>query len=116
MIAAGLIREFQYAGTEIERLIIPENVEGIEAFAFYNCKKLKEVSIPESVQYIGEGAFKGCKSLKRARIPKSVSVIGPEAFADSGLEEAVIQAKIVEKKAFWKCFSLKKVILGNNVY
>ena len=47
----------------IENLIIPNGVETIGSYAFYNFSKTKSIIIPDSVTDIGKGAFYGCGSI-----------------------------------------------------
>ena len=61
---------------------IPQGVEVIGDYAFYDCKCLKSIEIPASVERIGEYAFYDCKGLKSIEIPASVTEIGEHAFED----------------------------------
>ena len=65
----------------LSSVIIPSNVESIEASAFRDCFKLNSINIPEGVSTIGEGAFVFCSSLKSIVIPSSVSMIESGAFS-----------------------------------
>ena len=47
----------------ITELVIPGDVEKIQAYAFLNCSGLTSVTIPESVTSIGQDAFSGCRSV-----------------------------------------------------
>ena len=46
---------FNFSG--IDEVVIPESVEIINSFAFYNCFSLEKVIIPRNVTNIGENAF-----------------------------------------------------------
>lgn len=50
-------------GSEIEHLVIPNTVNGIRSYAFYNCQRLKTIDIPNTVSSIGYGAFYLCDSI-----------------------------------------------------
>ena len=52
-IRKNAFREYQY----LVSVVIPESVEYIGDYAFYNCPKLKTVLLPESEITIGEGVF-----------------------------------------------------------
>ena len=60
--------------------IIPNSVESIGQYAFYNCKGLTSISIPNSVTSIEGYAFYGCNGLTSISIPNSVTSIGNWAF------------------------------------
>jgi len=55
---------------------IPNTVKHIADYAFYGCRKIKDVYIPNSVITIGQEAFMECESLHAIRIPDSVVSMG----------------------------------------
>lgn len=59
---------------------LPDTLEHIDDYAFYNCTRLHGIFIPESVTVIGEGAFYGCTELEAISIPASVGAIGTQTF------------------------------------
>ena len=50
-------------GELVTELNIPEGIESISAYAFYNCTSIESLIIPSSVQSIGSNAFFGTTSL-----------------------------------------------------
>lgn len=79
------------AGKEGEFFEIPNSVETIGRYAFYNNSKLTEIKIPQSVSAISEEAFGNCSKLKRVEVPKSVQRIDNFAFNGCmGIEELTI--------------------------
>ena len=84
--------------------IIPESVEKIESYAFYE-NNLTSVMIPEGVKSIGYESFAFCYKLKSIEIPNSVTSIGSYAFSYSPNVE-IIKVHIKEPFALSeKCFS-----------
>jgi len=93
-----------YGCSNLEKVIIPENVITIESEAFYGCglssltipgnvanisfrsfaecKNLSEITLSEGLERIGESAFRGCSSLTSINIPESVSSIGKSSFSE----------------------------------
>ncbi len=78
--------------TSIKSVVIPDGVEDIQKYAFYNCTGLESVTIPSSVKYIRENAFsfnskltdssgKYIKSSLTTIDLSNVEVIGESAFA-----------------------------------
>ena len=65
--------------TSVTSVVIPEGVEDIQKYAFYNCSGLKEVTIPSSVKFIREYAFYNDVDLETINLD-NVEVIGREAF------------------------------------
>ena len=47
-------------GEEVKDLVIPNSVESIGNYAFYDCSALTSVTIPNSVTSIGDYAFQDC--------------------------------------------------------
>ncbi len=59
---------------------IPEEVERISTYAFWNCEKLEQIHLPSGLREIGAYAFAGCVSLKEMEIPEGVTDVGFLAF------------------------------------
>ena len=60
---------------------IPQGIQSIGDYAFFNCSNLTSITIPDSVMNIGNDAFSGCSSLTSVTIPESVTSIGANPFA-----------------------------------
>ena len=67
--------------SEDTHINIPNSVNHIGDYAFYECRSLQGIGIPKSVTHIGDHAFYWCTSLQNINIPNSVTYIGDEAFA-----------------------------------
>ena len=80
--------------------VIPDDgsVKAIGEFAFYKCKRLKEIVIPETVNYIGWGAFRHCKDLNEIKYTGSME-----------------QWKKIIKEPYWYCTSIKQVICNDGM-
>ena len=61
--ALTLIEESAFEGNAAEIVEVTGNVVAIEAKAFANCKKLKEIAIPATVLKIDDHAFDGCEGV-----------------------------------------------------
>lgn len=59
---------------------IQDGTKGIAAFAFYECKNLREIEIPEGITNIGRFAFYDAGPMSSVRIPASVTEIGRKAL------------------------------------
>ena len=98
----------------IKSVTIPEGVEEIQKFAFYNCASLETVNLPSSIRFVREYAF--CKNLKLKTINlEDVETIGQEAFAECKELENVNIPNVysIGVRAFRGCESLKSVDLTN---
>ena len=71
-----------YNCSTLKRILLPESVEEIEAFAFSSDRNnsLEQVVLPDSLKIIGYGAFSGCSSIDELEIPRSVEYIDDSAF------------------------------------
>ncbi|MBO4508350.1 MAG: leucine-rich repeat protein [Spirochaetaceae bacterium] len=69
--------------TTITKIVLPETVKTIDAFAFYGMTALTEVNLPSSLEVIGASAFNGCSNLRSVEIPKTLKYIGTNAFRNT---------------------------------
>ncbi len=98
---------------EIKDLVIPNSVDSIHDYAFYNCSSLTSVTIPNSVTSIGYAAFRDCSSLTSVTIPNSLTSIGDYAFYDcTSLTSVTIPNSLtsIGDHAFYDCTSLASVV------
>ena len=75
----------------VTSVVIPEGVESINKYAFYNCSKLTDVQLPTTCKLIGENAFEECVILENVNFD---------------------HVKIVSDKAFYNCKSLSCEDIG----
>ncbi len=68
----------QYNHT-ITEIVVPDGVEEIQKYAFYNCTALEKVTLPDSVKYIQKYCFYGNESLKEIDLKKT-QALGDYAF------------------------------------
>ncbi|MBP3849359.1 MAG: leucine-rich repeat protein [Prevotella sp.] len=53
---------------QFEHFTIPSTVTRIDAYAFHECKQLREIIIPASVRQIGYSPFRGCVRLQNINV------------------------------------------------
>lgn len=73
--------------TALKSAELPESVNTIGNYAFYNSAALTDISL-ENVRSIGSYAFRGCTGLTYISLSESVRYIGSYAFYSSGLTAA----------------------------
>lgn len=78
----------------LEDIVLPNTIKYIDAFAFYNCSRLKTIEFPEKVYGIGGAAF-GKTGITELILPDSVTELKPFAFAN--------------------CTKLSKLVLSKNI-
>ena len=71
---------------------IPEGVETIADFAFYNCGSVSSAAFPESLLEIGKKAFLNCRFTSPVDLPASLQKIGYGAFADAGQSILIVRS------------------------
>ena len=106
-----------FAGTEIERISLPDSTGSIGACAFLDCSKLMEFTIPLYCDSIGDAAFLNCKSLQYVNfVDTGCRKLGDIAFAECGLTEVIFGDWIESVGAccFSQCEKLESVKLGQN--
>ena len=54
------IGERAFEGKQITAIALPEGIESVEWFAFYDCSSLRDVTLPRSITSIGYAVFDGC--------------------------------------------------------
>lgn len=105
---------FMFCNKDLRDIIIPEGVEGIESFAFYECENISQINLPTTMKNIGELAFFNCYNLKGVELPEGVKRIGNGAFTSCVLLDTVIIPESVDKigtDLFYGCGSLKRLAL-----
>jgi len=73
--------------SSINKVVIPEGVEKISAYAFANLIGLEEVVLPSTLEFIEYGAFYGCTSLQKVSFSgeNNLKVVNQSAFENCDL-------------------------------
>ena len=112
------IGDYAFQNNPLKDFAIPNYVETLGKYAFYNCKNLQEVFIPNSVTAIGAYAFYSCNGITKLNISENVATIGDYAFYGcSNLTVLNIPNKTesVGSYAFAECRNLKKINIPDSV-
>lgn len=135
------IGERAFANCKFTSITIPDGIDYIGGYAFYNCSKLTSITIPgsvtlisgyafhkctalesatilEGVMMINDCAFFECESLESVEIPDSVIIIGVRAFDSCGrLTQVTVPDSVIElgDYAFANCVNLTSAVLGENI-
>ena len=102
------------SNSSIKKVIVPDTVEEIRKYAFYNCTGLEEVELKGEVKYLREYAFYNDAKLKKINLGK-VEVIGKNAFygCTSLTEVDFSKCLSIGEAAFQGCTGLTSVDLTN---
>jgi hypothetical protein len=81
----GTIDERQFSSSRwvlnlTGRLVVPDGVRRIEAWAFKGCTRLRSVSLPPSLTFVGDFAFDGCTALEMVESPRDAIQYGQAPF------------------------------------
>lgn len=71
-----------FANTSLSLLHLPDSVEIIESFAFYNCNKLTNIDLPRDLYIIEYYGFAECSGLIKVEFNENIEEIYPYAFSD----------------------------------
>lgn len=87
------IPDYLFRNSELESIVIPDNITVIGRGAFYGCKNLEKVKIGNSVTTIRDAAFQNCTNLKRVILPDSVRILGKEVFTEGNPNIVILANK-----------------------
>ena len=87
----------------LQDVVLPSSLKSIGYYAFEDCDNMHDVVIPEGVTSIGEGAYSGCDSLQNVQWPSTVATIRNSTFYTSGLRKIYIPEGVtkIESSSFY---------------
>ena len=83
-----------FSKSTIKTISIPNSVESIGAYCFYDCRHLECIEIPESIKILNEYVLGNCESLKEITIGPSVEIIDEKSFANVNPILVICQGEI----------------------
>mgnify|MGYP002510615359 CR=1 FL=1 len=98
--------------TLITNIIVPDSVNEINSYLFYDCTSLESVIIPSNVKSIGESAFRGCSNLQSVSIENGIDKIKDWTFEGcTSLKNLSItnSIKAIGDYSFYDCESLSAI-------
>ena len=103
----------------ITKVVIPEGVERIEAYAFANLTALEEVVLPSTLESIEYGAFFGCSNLQKITFSgeNNLKIINQYAFEGCNLQGVIDLSSvcIISDYAFAGNQKLTSITTGNSL-
>ena len=66
----------------IKRIILPECVDSIGNYAFFNCNNLESINFHENIKYVGKSVFGSCVNIMKPIYNKFVFAYMPDHFAN----------------------------------
>lgn len=134
--ADGTTEKGAFEGSDVETVVLGENMRIIGSCAFKDCKELRSVTFPKSTKIVAYKtfenctkleivdlsdtqlfridyyAFKGCTALREVKLPDCIEEICKEAFYNcTALEKIPFpeSLRLIEGGAFFNCVSLKSI-------
>ena len=103
----------------ITKVIIPEGVKAIDAYAFANLTALEEIVLPSTLESIEYGAFVGCSNLKKITFSgeNNLKIINQGAFKECNLEGTLdlSAACVISDYAFAGNKNLETVVTADSL-
>ena len=102
----------------LKRIVIPESITQIPLRCFQDCLSLEEIVFPSKVKFIGNSAFNNCINLKSIKLPNTVVSIGESVFEFCReLSEVELSENIskIPLGVFKGCSKLVKIIIPKSV-
>ncbi len=84
-------KQWYIGESTITKVVLPEGIERIGAYAFANLTALEEIVLPSTLEAIEYGAFYGCTALKKISFSgeNNLKIINKSAFENCDLQESV---------------------------
>lgn len=101
------------AGREGENYVMPEEVEALDTYAFWNMQNVKNVMVSEKVTEIPSFSMSNMGSVENVVLSSEVTTLDEKAFANnSSLKQVAIYENTtkIHKNAFKNCPNLKLLV------
>ena len=112
-------KQWYIGDATVTKVVIPEGVEKIGAYAFANLTALEEIVLPSTLTAIEYGAFVNCTALKKITFSgeNKVQIINQHAFEKCDLEGKLEwpSACVISDYAFAGNKDLKEIITGDSL-
>ena len=105
-------KNFYLNHSVVTNLDIPQGVESIPNFAFYQCRSITFLNIPSSVKTIGSSAFEDCTSLKSLILNEGLVSLGGSSFEGcGGLSSIILPSSLtsIALNSFKNCTNLNTI-------
>lgn len=107
-----------FAYSHLQSIILPDSLEVIGEYAFFDCDLMKEMHVPQQVERIGIEAFAWCEQLETVTLPQGLETIEYGLFwYSSNLSQVNIPNTVtgISDYAFSRCEGLEFVEIPEGV-
>ncbi len=116
---AEIMKQWYIGESTITKVVIPEGVEKINAYAFANLSALEEIVLPSTLEAIEYGAFYGCTSLEKITFSaeNNLKIISQNAFENCDLQGTLElpSACVISNYAFAGNRDLKALVTSDSL-
>lgn len=117
-IGNNAFRQDIYYSYSLKEIVIPDSVQTIGNYAFYECSCLQSITLSRELLTIGDYAFYNCNALQTLIFPNKLQTIGDYAFYSCDALQSVDipdSVKTLGSRSFASCANLKEVTIGAGV-
>lgn len=115
----SVTKQWFIGDSTVTKVIIPEGVEKIGAYAFANLTALEEIVLPSTLESIDYGAFYGCTALEKISFSgeNNLKIINQNAFENCNLKGTLDLSKafVISDYAFAGNQRLEEVITADKL-
>ncbi|MBQ9762450.1 MAG: leucine-rich repeat protein [Oscillospiraceae bacterium] len=112
-------KQWYIGDNTITKVIIPEGIKKINAYAFANLTALEEIVLPSTMEAIEYGAFYGCTSLQKLTFSgeNNLDIISQNAFENCNLQGVIdlSSACVISDYAFAGNKNLEGFVTSNRL-
>lgn len=103
--------------SSLTNITLPDALQQIPPYSFYDCTNLIQVNIPQNCSSIGNYAFFNCKKMASPILPKNIVEIEYYAFKNCQFSEINLPASLnyIGAFAFSGCNKITEITVPNNV-
>ena len=112
-------KQWYIGDNTVTKVVLPEGIEKINAYAFANLTALEEIVLPSTLTAIEYGAFYGCTALQKITFSgdNNLQIVNQHAFEKCDLQKTVelTAACVISDYAFAGNQDLEKVVTGDSL-
>lgn len=112
--SANKIDSISQDNAGIKSIILPNGLDTIGAYTFFNNYNLKKIIIPDTVETLGNDIFRNCWTLEDIVLSKNITILNANAFNSCyALPTVDLPNSLTDIKSyvFYACFNLLNVII-----
>lgn len=107
-----------FAGMDkLQSIVLPENIDSIPEFTFFECESLEHIHIPLSIRSIESFSFQHT-AISEFEMPDSVEALGDAIFSRCfNLESVILSSKltIIPERTFDSCRNLRLIEIPKRI-